>query len=350
MKCPTCVKKGLPPAYFCSQECFKKSWKLHKFVHSAMPRTSKFVDERFAGYGFTGRLRPAGLSATREVPAEIPRPDYADTGRPLSEERERSSQIRVIEGEDLENLRAACKLARQVLDLAGRAVAPGVTTDRLDEIVHNAIIEAGAYPSPLNYRGFPKSVCTSVNEVICHGIPDMRPLQEGDIVNIDVTVFYKGFHGDVNATFPVGEITDEAKRLIQTTYTALENATNAVKPGKLYRSIGGVIQSAVKQEGFSVVRSYCGHGIHELFHCSPNVPHYARNKAVGVMKPGHSFTIEPMINQGVFNDRTWPDDWTSVTKDGKLSAQFENTMIVTETGVEVLTARTEDSYKYWWME
>jgi methionyl aminopeptidase len=203
-----------------------------------------------------------------------------------------------------------------------------------------------SYPSPLNYCHFPKSVCTSVNEVICHGIPDHRPLQDGDIVNIDVTLYHGGFHGDLNETYYVGDksLADPDNiRLVECSRDALNAAIATVKPGTLIRSFGSVIEAVAADRKCGVVKTYCGHGINQLFHCAPNVPHYAKNKAIGEAKPGMCFTIEPMITLGSYRDRTWPDDWTAVTSDGKRSAQFEHTLLVTEDGVEVLTGRLEDS-------
>jgi len=205
-------------------------------------------------------------------------------------------------------------------------------------------VELGAYPSPLNYRKFPKSVCTSVNEVICHGIPDMRKFEDGDIVNVDVSCYFDGMHGDVNETWLIGEVAEEHKLLARTSYECLNLAIETVRPGQLIREVGNVITKHAHKNGCSVVRTYCGHGIGDLFHCSPNVPHYGNNKAVGVMKPGMVFTIEPMINAGKFGDKLWPDDWTATTVDGKRSAQFEHTLLVTETGVEVLTKRPFGTY------
>jgi methionyl aminopeptidase len=187
-----------------------------------------------------------------------------------------------------------------------------------------------------------------VNEVICHGIPDCRELKDGDIVNIDISVYYNGYHGDLNETFCVGTVSPEYKKLIKVTHDAMIAAMAEVRPGTLVRRFGHVISRFVEPHGYSVVRTYCGHGIGEMFHCLPNVPHYSRNKAVGICEPGMVFTIEPMINIGGWRDETWPDDWTSVTKDGKRSAQFEHTMVVTQTGCEVLTARTRDSTPLWW--
>ncbi|PKI70407.1 hypothetical protein CRG98_009182 [Punica granatum] len=240
-------------------------------------------------------------------------------------------------------MRECCRIAREVLDVAARMIRPGVTTDEIDKAVHEATIAAGGYPSPLNYHFFPKSCCTSVNEVICHGIPDARKLEDGDIVNVDVTVYYNGVHGDLNETYFVGNVDETSKQLVQCTYECLEKAIAIVKPGVRFREIGEVINRHASMSGFSVVKSYCGHGIGELFHCAPNIPHYGRNKAVGVMKAGQTFTIEPMINAGVWRDRMWPDGWTAVTTDGKHSAQFEHTLLVTEKGVEVLTARLPSS-------
>jgi len=226
----------------------------------------------------------------------------------------------------------------EILDLAASHVQIGITTDEIDKIVHEATIAKGAYPSPLNYRGFPKSCCTSVNEVVCHGIPDSRPLQDGDIVNLDISAYYKGYHGDVNETYLVGNVDKEGMRLVDATRESLNKAIAICRPGTLYREVGNVISKYITQQGFSVIKTYCGHGIGDLFHTTPNIPHYSKNKAVGVMKPGHIFTIEPMINEGQWMDQLWPDDWTDVTKDGKRSAQFEQTLLITETGVEVLTA------------
>ncbi|CAG0892463.1 unnamed protein product, partial [Darwinula stevensoni] len=253
-------------------------------------------------YSFTGKLRPWPVTPGRVVSDHIPRPDYADhpQGHSLSEQSLRGNTvIKVLTDEEQEGLRVACKLGREVLDEAAQVVDLGVTTDEIDRIVHEATIDRECYPSPLNYYNFPKSCCTSVNEVICHGIPDSRPLRDGDIMNVDVTVYHRGFHGDLNETFLIGNVSDTAKRLVKTTWECLQNAIAMVRPGVRYREVGNVIQKHAQSEGFSVVRSYCGHGIHRLFHTAPNVPHYAKNKAIGVMKPGHVFTIEPMISEGL---------------------------------------------------
>ncbi|VDM50504.1 unnamed protein product [Toxocara canis] len=263
--------------------------------------------------------------------------------------RHKSCVLKVLDDEEIEGMRTACRLAREVLDEAARICAPGVTTDAIDQIVHEACIQRDCYPSPLGYYRFPKSVCTSVNEVICHGIPDMRPLENGDICNVDVTVYHRGFHGDLNETFLVGDKVDEqSRKLVSVTYECLQEAINIVRPGVKFREIGNVVQKHAKAHGFNVVKTYCGHGINRLFHTAPNVPHYAKNKAIGVMKAGNTFTIEPMINAGSFNDERWPDGWTAVTVDGKRSAQFEHTLLVTETGCDILTAR--GSGRPWFMD
>lgn len=186
-----------------------------------------------------------------------------------------SSQIKVLDDEEIEAMRVSCKLGREVLDEAARVCDVGITSDEIDRVVHEACIERECYPSPLNYYKFPKSCCTSVNEVICHGIPDMRVLQDGDLCNVDITVFHRGFHGDLNETFFVGNVKPEHKKLVQVTYDCLDKAIQSVRPGAKYRDIGNIIQKHAQAHGFSVVRSYCGHGIHRLFHTAPNVPHYA---------------------------------------------------------------------------
>ena len=297
----------------------------------------------FRGYGYTGPLvayEVVNKLRGSALPASIARPDYAISSIPASEDAERrSKKIEVKSAADIVALRRVCALGREVLDRAGRIVAVGNTPEQVDQCVMEACAELECYPSPLNYRGFPKAVCTSVNEVICHGIPDTRPFVDGDIVNLDITVYKEGFHADLNETFWVGAVDDESKALTKCAYACLAAGIATVKPGALYRDIGNAISKVAAKAKLSVVRSYCGHGIGKLFHTAPNVPHYRKNKAVGVIRPGHVFTIEPMINVGNWRDDSWPDDWTAVTSDGTRSAQFEHTMVVTETGVEILTAR-----------
>eukprot|EP00920_Eleutheroschizon_duboscqi_P035855 GHVT01086784.1.p1 GENE.GHVT01086784.1~~GHVT01086784.1.p1 ORF type:complete len:425 (-),score=72.50 GHVT01086784.1:956-2230(-) len=371
LTCPTCAKLKLPPAIFCTQECFRSSWSWHKQLHKAVrimfggdkdkPRSlalkefnpldssNWFVDthlRRFMEYKFSGDLRPWPISRPRVVPEGIPRPDYAVTGLPAGELAARKkSNIHVHSPEEIERIRAACTLAREALDIGHALVKPGVTTDAIDAAVHKFIVSKGAYPSPLNYHHFPKSCCTSVNEVICHGIPDHRPLQEGDLVNIDITAYLNGMHGDLNETYAVGKVSEESTLLVDGAYVCLMEAIQRCKPGVLYRDIGNIIDQIATKKDLSVVRSFCGHGVGALFHTTPNVPHYKNNKAIGEMKPGHVFTIEPMINQGIWKDTIWPDDWTAVTLDGQRSAQFEHTLLITETGVEILTCRLPTSPK-----
>jgi len=355
--CPTCNKLGIKDSYFCCQECFKAGWKTHKFIHELAKPKEPLADSSvnkdgtynpWPSFKFTGELRPIyPLSPRRLVPSHIPRPDYAEDGIPTSERLRAGQPPRILNTAEQEKMRTVCRLAREVLDIAASYVKPGVTTDFIDSIVHEEIIKRGAYPSPLNYRDFPKSVCTSVNEVICHGIPDQRKLREGDVVNLDVTLYYDGFHGDLNETYPVGRVDDATLKLISTTRQCLDAAIKICKPGALFRDIGKAIEPIALANGCSVVRTYTGHGINQLFHCSPNVPHYAKNKAVGTMKPGMTFTIEPMINLTKKpGEEHWPDNWTAVTVDGNPSAQFEETLLITETGVENLTAGTPKEYWY----
>ena len=206
--------------------------------------------------------------------------------------------IEVKTAEEIEKMRAAGRVAREVLDTAGREVRPGMTTDEIDNIVHAATLERGAYPSPLNYHGFPKSCCTSVNEVICHGIPDDRPLQEGDIINLDITCYLNGYHGDCSEMFVAGTPDDKAKKLLQTTYDCWIKSMEFVKPGNDYKDIGSIIEDHITAEGFSTVKNFCGHGIGSVFHTTPNIFHYRNSEPNGQMSAGHTFTIEPMICEG----------------------------------------------------
>ncbi|KAK4534374.1 hypothetical protein CDCA_CDCA01G0399 [Cyanidium caldarium] len=368
-QCAVCARLGMrgAPGWFCSPECFQGWRSFHEKLHQAARLKNaqqaianvKALDTGvgacappagFCGYtGYTGSLRPWEVTPYRPVRREIARPDYAYTQRSLAEEEaQRSGSVPRLRPEQVERLRAACEVARAVLDAAGAAVDVGVTTDDLDAIVHEECMRRDAYPSPLNYYGFPKSCCTSVNEVICHGIPDRRPLQDGDIVDIDVTVYYNGYHGDLNETYLVGRVDRASKRLVKNAYDCLQAGIASVRPGRALCDIGAVIERQARRHGHSVVRGYCGHGIHELFHGPPNIPHYAKNRAVGVAQPGMAFTIEPMICAGSARDVLWPDRWTAVTADGKRSAQFEETLLVTPVGVEVLTAKNDASPRYFW--
>lgn len=278
-------------------------------------------------------VKPGVVSPIRLVPDHIPRPDYALTGRPSG------SRVRnIIKNDDqITRMRHACTAARAVLEKAKAAVRPGVTTDEIDAITHQAYIDLGGYPSTLNYHGYPKSLCTSVNEVICHGIPDSRPLADGDIVNLDVTIYLDGMHGDLSETVYVGKVDPTSKKLVDTTYQCLMHGIKSVKPGSRICDIGRNIQEIAEADGYGVVRAFVGHGIGETFHMDPQVPHYFDPGQTFELRPGMVFTIEPMINEGDWRHRMWEDRWTAVTMDGKRSAQFEHTILVTEKGVEVLT-------------
>jgi methionyl aminopeptidase len=280
----------------------------------------------------TDHIRPGRLSPTRTVPAEIPRPPYAETGVPV-----RIPESPVRTPEVIERMRVAGKAAAEVLQAVGAAVAPGVTTDELDALCHEEIIKRGGYPSPLNYGGFPKSLCTSVNEVICHGIPDDRALIDGDIVNLDVTIFLDGVHGDTNATFPVGTVDDDSARLIRVTRECLDRGIAVVRPGEVLSSIGRAIQTHAEAEGYGVVRAFVGHGIAEQFHTDLQIPHYYDQRASTIIEAGMTFTIEPMITIGAWQHQLWDDGWTAVTVDRRRTAQFEHTLVVTDDGAEVLT-------------
>jgi methionyl aminopeptidase len=242
--------------------------------------------------------------------------------------------------ETIERMRRTGKAAAAILREVGAAIEPGITTDELDALCHRLCIEAGGYPSPLNYGldpSFPKSICTSVNEVICHGIPDSRVLRDGDIINLDVTLFREGVHGDTNATWAVGTADPESMRLIRTTRECTSLGIAAVKPGRPVSDIGRAIQDHAEAAGFSVVRAFVGHGVGTEFHTRPEILHYYHPRNDEVMEPGMTFTIEPMIAIGAWEQRMWDDGWTASTIDGKRTAQFEHTMVVTDDGVELLT-------------
>ncbi len=277
-------------------------------------------------------IQPATISPPREVPGSIARPRYV--GQPAPE---RYAGDDVQPPEIIEKMRVAGKIAAQAMHAAAEIINPGVTTDDLDQVVHESLIDKGAYPSTLGYRGFPKSCCTSVNEVICHGIPDARPLEDGDIVKIDVTAYIYGVHGDTCATFFCGEVDEQSRLLTERTQQALVRAINAVKPGRQVNIIGRVIESYAKRFGYGVVRDYTGHGVHTTFHSGLVIPHYDEPTYDTVIRPGMTFTIEPMITLGSGDWYMWDDGWTVLTADGSRCAQFEHTLVVTENGAEVLT-------------
>jgi len=277
-------------------------------------------------------IQPATISPPREVPATIERPRYVGRSAP-----DRYAGDDVQPPEIIEKMRIAGRIAAQAMRGAATAIKPGVTTDDLDQVVHQFLIDHGAYPSTLGYRGFPKSCCTSVNEVICHGIPDARPLEDGDIVKIDVTAYINGVHGDTCATFFCGEVDEQTRLLTERTQEALARAIKAVKPGRQVNVIGRVIESYARRFGYGVVRDYTGHGVHTTFHSGLVIPHYDEPAYDTVIKPGMTFTIEPMITLGSGDWYMWEDGWTVLTADGSRCAQFEHTLAVTESGAEVLT-------------
>ena len=248
------------------------------------------------------------------------------------------SGIIIKKPEQVEGIRKSCQLTCKILDLLEERIRPGMTTDDINEWVHDYIITCGAYPAPLNYRGFPKSVCTSLNDVICHGIPGTTVLRDGDILNVDVTCILNGYYGDSNRMYCIGEVSEEASKLVRVSRECMELGIDVVKPFNTIGDIGHTIQKHAEKHGFSVVRDFCGHGVGIEFHEDPQVPHYGDPKSGPLLVPNMIFTIEPMINAGSFESRILADQWTAVTSDGSLSAQWEHTVLVTQTGVEILTA------------
>ena len=280
----------------------------------------------------TRPLVPGRVSARRPVPASIVRPEYVDKPAPTP-----YSGTEVKDAETIEAMRVAGRIAADALVEVGRHCVPGVTTDELDRIGHEFLCDHGAYPSTLGYRGFPKSLCSSLNEVICHGIPDSTELIDGDICNIDITAFIGGVHGDTNATFCVGEVDEESRLLVERTHEATMRAIKAVAPGRPLNVIGTVIESYAKRFNYGVVRDFTGHGIGTSFHTGLVVPHYDDPRHDTTLEIGMTFTIEPMLTLGTYEYDMWSDDWTVVTADLKRTAQFEHTLVVTETGSEILT-------------
>ncbi|HUA30733.1 MAG TPA: type I methionyl aminopeptidase [Streptosporangiaceae bacterium] len=276
-------------------------------------------------------LQPGRVSPIRQVPSTITAPEYVGRKRP------RIGEPDVKDPDTIERMRVAGRIAAQALAEVGRHVKPGVTTDELDRVGHEFLIAHGAYPSTLGYRGYPKSLCTSLNEVICHGIPDDTEMVEGDIVNVDITAFIGGVHGDTNATFPVGEVDEESRLLIERTHEAMMRGIRAVAPGRPLNAIGRVIESYARRFGYGVVRDFTGHGIGTTFHSGLIVPHFDDPDVHVIMEPGMTFTIEPMLTLGTIAYDIWPDGWTAVTKDRKRTAQFEHTLVVTTDGSEILT-------------
>ena len=278
-------------------------------------------------------LVPGTVSPRRPVPPSIERPEYV--GKPGPEPWRGPN---VFDEDTIERIRIAACIAAQAMAEVGKHVAPGVTTDELDAIGHEFMLDHGAYPSTLGYRGFPKSLCTSINEVICHGIPDSTVVEDGDIVNLDVTAYIGGVHGDTNATYLAGDVDEESRLLVERTRDALDRGIKAVAPGRELNVIGRVIEKYAARFGYGVVRDYTGHGVGPAFHTGLVIPHYDAAPACDtIIEPGMVFTIEPMLNLGTPDWVMWDDDWTVLTADGRRSAQFEHTLLVTDTGAEVLT-------------
>ena len=286
-----------------------------------------------------GHLVAGTVSPRRPIPSSIPRPDYVGRAAPAAYDGDD-----IYSAEQVELIRESGRIAAQAVELAGEGIRPGVRTDELDVIVHDYIVSQQAYPSTVGYRGFPKAVCTSINEVICHGIPDDTVLQEGDIINVDVTAFKNGVHGDLSKTFIVGSAPQEVVDLVDRTREAMNRGIKAVAPGRQINVIGRAIESYAKRFGYGVVRDYTGHGVGTAFHSGLIVPHYDAAPAFDqVMEVGMVFTIEPMLTMGTLEHPgaiawdTWPDDWTITTRDKALTAQFEHTLVVTERGADILT-------------
>jgi methionyl aminopeptidase len=277
-------------------------------------------------------LRPGRQTPIRPVPPTIRRPAYVGKPGPGP-----CTEPLIQPPEVIEAMREAGRIAAQALAEGGRAVRPGVTTDEVDRVVHEFLVDHGAYPSTLGYKSFPKSCCTSLNEVICHGIPDSTVIEDGDIVNIDVTAFIGGVHGDTNATFLAGAVTEEDRLLVKRTHEAMMRGIRAVRPGRALNVIGRVIEAYAKRFGYGVVRDFTGHGIGRSFHGKLVVLHYDEPSVDTVLQQGMTFTIEPMITLGTIDYDVWSDGWTVTTKDKSRTAQFEHTIVVTADGAEILT-------------
>ncbi|PWB96797.1 type I methionyl aminopeptidase [Salinibacterium hongtaonis] len=280
-----------------------------------------------------GHLIPGVVSPQRQVPASIPRPEYVGKAAPT-----KHTGGDVYAPDEIALIRESGRIAAQAIQLVGESIRPGVTTEELDRIAHEFLVANEAYPSTLGYRGFPKSLCSSVNEVICHGIPDDTVLDNGDIVNIDITAFKNGFHGDSNYTFIVGEASQEVTDLVARTQEALARGIKAVAPGRQVNVIGRAIEAYAKRFGYGVVRDFTGHGVGAAFHSGLIIPHYdSAPQFDDIIEVGMVFTIEPMLTLGTHEWDMWPDDWTVTTKDKSITAQFEHTLVVTERGAEILT-------------
>lgn len=280
-----------------------------------------------------GTLEQGTVAPRLPVPSSIARPEYVDKPAPAKFTGKDAPDADVVA-----KIRVASRIAAQAIVEVGKHIAPGVTTDKLDRVCHQFLVDNGAYPSTLGYRNFPKSLCTSVNEVICHGIPDTTVLRDGDIINLDITAYKDGVHGDTNYTFLVGDVDEESRLLVERTQESLRRAIKAVAPGRQINVLGRTIESYAKRFGYGVVRDFTGHGVGEAFHTGLIIPHYDAAPAYSqLIEPGMVFTIEPMLTLGTIDWDMWDDDWTVVTRDRKRTAQFEHTLLVTDSGAEVLT-------------
>ena len=285
-------------------------------------------------------IRQGTVSGRRAVPASIGRPHYAAfTGRRGDLDWDHDDP-QPKDADTIARMRVAGRIAADALLEVGRHVAPGIATDELDRIGHEFLTAHGAYPSTLGYKGFPKSMCTSVNEVICHGIPDDRPLADGDVVKVDITAFAEGVHGDTCATFYAGEVAPQVRDLGERTREAMLRGIKAIRPGRPVSVIGRVIESYAKRFGYGVVRDYTGHGVGQSFHTAPTILHYDEPRMATVLEAGMTFTVEPMLTLGSYDWYAWDDDWTILTKDGSFAAQWEHTVVVTDDGAEILTLPT----------
>ncbi|MBK4161507.1 type I methionyl aminopeptidase [Corynebacterium macginleyi] len=285
-----------------------------------------------------GKLKPGKPTPIRSVPDDIERPEYVWK----DEVQEAIGEPFVQPPEVIEKMREACKVAANALKEAGKAVQPGVTTDEVDRVAHEYMCDHGAYPSTLGYRGFTKSTCVSLNEIVCHGIPDTTVIEDGDIVNIDITAYKNGVHGDNCATFLAGDVSEEHRLLVERTKEAMLRGIKAAKPGREINVIGRVIESYAKRFGYNVVRDFTGHGVGPTFHNGLVVLHYDSTAYRDILEPGMTLTVEPMINLGSLDYDIWDDDWTVQNRDGKFTAQFEHTLVITDEGNEILTLPDED--------
>jgi len=311
---------GLKFRHFCLQ-------RRHFNVNDFWKRPCKRRD-----FGSYNVVKPGFVSEGHTIPEHIKQPSYTVTSMPHPGPNE--PEIKTVA--QIEKMRESCRLARFILDSVGKNIKVGQTTDEIDVLVHNLAVDNSAYPSPLNYRGFPKSVCTSVNNVACHGIPDDRPLQDGDIVNIDVTVYLNGFHGDCSAMFLVGDVDRQGQALVKATELSLEHALSICRPGEFFCNIGNEVELVARKAGFTVVPCFTGHGIGTYFHGPPDIYH-CYNNYPGKMQTGMTFTIEPVLAQGSHEIIILEDGWTAVTLDNGRAAQCEHTVLITDDGVEVLT-------------